>query len=66
MIVLKEDKAVSPIIATVLLVAITVVLISTAYSLISSYIPKASAPTPTALLEVSNSTSISGTNGSIV
>ena len=61
--VFRQDKAVSPIIATILLIAITVTLVSTAYTLISGYIPSPSAPTPTANLNIANLTS--GSAGSI-
>ena len=61
--VFKQDKAVSPIIATILLIAITVTLVSTAYTLISGYIPTPSAPTPTANLNIANLTY--GSPGSI-
>jgi flagellin-like protein len=66
--VFRQDRAVSPIIATILLVAITVTLVSTAYTLISGYIPNPSAPTPTANLNIANVTagsvgSINGTYG---
>ncbi len=61
--VFRQDKAVSPIIATILLVAITVTLVSTAYTLISGYIPSPSTPTPTANLNIANLTS--GSAGSI-
>ena len=66
--VFRQDKAVSPIIATILLVAITVTLVSTAYTLISGYIPSPSTPTPTANLNIANLTygsagSINGTYG---
>lgn len=64
--VFKQDKAVSPIIATILLIAITVTLVSTAYTLISGYIPSPSSPQPTANLNIANLTyrssgSINGT-----
>ncbi len=67
-IVFGKDRAVSPIIATILLVAITVTLVSTAYTLISGYIPTPSAPTPTANLSIVNLThdsagKINGTYG---
>ena len=61
--VFKQDKAVSPIIATILLIAITVTLVSAAYTLISGYIPTPSAPTPTANLNIANLTY--GSPGSI-
>ncbi len=51
-IVSREDKAVSPIIATVLLVAITVTMIATAYTLLENYIPNPVPNTPTAALKV--------------
>ncbi|MEM0157799.1 MAG: archaellin/type IV pilin N-terminal domain-containing protein [Thermoplasmataceae archaeon] len=60
--VFRKDRAVSPIIATILLVAITVTLVSTAYTLISGYIPSPSSPTPTANLYIENLTSGSAGN----
>ena len=48
----REDKAVSPIIATVLLVGITVTMIATAYTLLENYIPSPVANTPSAALKV--------------
>ncbi len=48
----SEDKAVSPIIATVLLVGITVTMIATAYTLLENYIPSPVANTPSAALKV--------------
>ena len=36
-VILKDDKAVSPIIATILLVAITVVLAATLYTILGGY-----------------------------
>ncbi len=76
MITNKEDKAVSPIIATILLIAITIVLAATLYSLLGGYVSLISAPTPTASLIVSNDSSptgdlsaysiyISGINGNV-
>lgn len=53
----REDKAVSPIIATVLLVGITVTMIATAYTLLENYIPSPAPGTPTAALKVVYNTS---------
>lgn len=57
-ILLKDDKAVSPIIATVLLVGITVTMIATAYSLLENYIPNPVPQSPTAALKIVNNTII--------
>ncbi len=76
MITKREDKAVSPIIATILLIAITIVLAATLYSLLGGYVSIISSPTPIASMTVSNSSSpagdlasysiyISGINGNI-
>lgn len=51
-IIAREDKAVSPIIATVLLVGITVTMVATAYSLMENYIPSPAPQTPTASVKV--------------
>lgn len=51
-VVSREDKAVSPIIATVLLVGITVTMVATAYTLLENYLPNPAAQTPTAALKV--------------
>lgn len=59
-IVNREDKAVSPIIATVLLVAITVTMIATAYTLLENYIPSPVPNTPSAALKVVYNTQPSG------
>lgn len=59
-IVYREDKAVSPIIATVLLVAITVTMIATAYTLLENYIPSPVPSTPSAALKVVYNTQPSG------
>lgn len=48
----REDKAVSPIIATVLLVGITVTMIATAYTLLQNYIPNPAPSTPSAAMKV--------------
>ncbi len=65
-VVLKEDSAVSPIIATVLLVAITVTLIASLYTILGGYFSGFPPPTPTASLRVVNLTSQNGqlVNGS--
>lgn len=51
-VVCREDKAVSPIIATVLLVGITVTMVATAYTLLENYLPNPTAQTPTAALKL--------------
>lgn len=51
-VLVKEDKAVSPIIATVLLVGITVTMVATAYTLLENYLPNPVAQTPSAALKV--------------
>jgi len=50
----EEDNAVSPIIATILLIAITVVLAATLYSVIGGYTSYLGTTTPTASLTVTN------------
>ena len=62
----REDKAVSPIIATVLLVGITVTMIATAYALLQNDIPNPVPSTPSAAIKVVYDTSLTGTlyNGS--
>lgn len=61
----RNDDAVSPIIATILLIAITVTLVSAAFTIISGYIPSPGTPTPTASFSVSNLTTMtsSGISG---
>lgn len=54
-VVLKKDKAVSPIIATILLIAITVVLAATLYTILGGYTTFLGASTPTASVQVQNS-----------
>ncbi|MEM0158870.1 MAG: archaellin/type IV pilin N-terminal domain-containing protein [Thermoplasmataceae archaeon] len=54
-IIIKKDKAVSPIIATILLVAITVVLAATLYTILGGYTTLLGASTPTASISVQNS-----------
>ena len=61
-ILLKDDKAVSPIIATVLLVGITVTMIATAYSLLENYIPNPVPQSPTAAIQIVNNTVINNGN----
>lgn len=56
----KNDKAVSPIIATVLLVGITVTMIATAYTLLENYIPNPVSQTPSAAIKVVYATQLSG------
>ncbi len=53
-VVLKDDKAVSPIIATILLVAITVVLAATLYTILGGYTTFLGASTPSASIEVTS------------
>lgn len=48
----KKDKAVSPIIATILLIAITVVLAATLYSVIQGYTSYLGSTTPTASVKL--------------
>ena len=50
-----KDKAVSPIIATILLVAITVILASTLYLALGGFFKTTTSTTPTAALSVSSS-----------
>ena len=50
----EKDKAVSPIIATILLVAITVVLAATLYTIVGGYTTLIGASTPTASIQVQN------------
>jgi flagellin-like protein len=50
----EKDKAVSPIIATILLVAITVVLAATLYTIVGGYTTLIGASTPTGSIEVQN------------
>ena len=50
----EEDNAVSPIIATILLIAITVVLAATLYSVIGGYTSYLGSTTPTASLAVTD------------
>ncbi len=56
----NNDSAVSPIIGTILLVAITVTLVSAAFTLISGYIPTPSVETPIGDLQIVNNTSVRG------
>ena len=53
----KDDKAVSPIIATILLVAITVVLAATLYTILGGYTTFLGASTPQAAITATNATS---------
>lgn len=61
-VILNQDKAVSPIIGTVLLVAITVTLAATLYTLLIPYFDNSTTPTPQATLIATNKTS-AGTSG---
>lgn len=56
-VIQKKDKAVSPIIATILLIAITVVLAATLYTILGGYTSFLGASTPTASVSVQNSSS---------
>lgn len=58
----REDKAVSPIIATVLLVGITVTMVATAYTLLENYLPNPVAQTPTAALKVVYDSNLTGSS----
>jgi len=58
--IMKEDDAVSPIIATILLIAITVTIIASAYSIFSGYVPTSSPSYSTVTIQYSNNTSVSG------
>ncbi len=51
--VIEKDEAVSPIIATILLVAITVILASTLYLALGGFFKSGTSATPTAALQVS-------------
>jgi flagellin-like protein len=64
-VVLKKDSAVSPIIGTILLVAITVTLVASLYTLLNGYVPTSSFSTPQASFEISNNT-LAGSNGAYV
>lgn len=64
-VVVKEDSAVSPIIGTILLVAITVTLVASLYTLLNGYVPTSSFSTPQASFEISNNT-VSGSHGTYV
>lgn len=55
----KEDKAVSPIIGTVLLVAITVTLVASLYTILGGYFQNGPVITPSASVKVLNSTTSS-------
>lgn len=65
-VVSRTDKAVSPIIGTVLLVAITVTLVASMYTILGGYFDGLPQPTPTASLKVVNGTATSNSlvNGS--
>ncbi|AKA48992.1 hypothetical protein IX51_07670 [uncultured archaeon] len=54
-VIQRQDKAVSPIIATILLIAITVVLAATLYTILGGYTTFLGASTPTASVQVTNS-----------
>lgn len=53
-VIQKNDKAVSPIIATILLIAITVVLAATLYTILGGYTTFLGASTPSASVQVKN------------
>ncbi|PYB68266.1 type IV pilin [Thermoplasma sp. Kam2015] len=59
----RQDKAVSPIIATILLIAITIVLAATLYSLLGGYVSLISAPTPQASMTITNQTQQNSNDG---
>lgn len=61
-IIAQDDKAVSPIIATVLLVGITVTMVATAYTLLENYIPNPASQTPSAALKVVYDSHITGSS----
>ncbi len=54
-VIQRDDKAVSPIIATILLIAITVVLAATLYTILGGYTTFLGASTPSASVQVKNS-----------
>lgn len=56
-VIVKDDKAVSPIIATILLVAITVVLAATLYTILGGYTTFLGSSTPQASITVKSVTS---------
>lgn len=56
-VIMKDDKAVSPIIATILLVAITVVLAATLYTILGGYTTFLGSSTPQASVTVKEVTS---------
>lgn len=62
----RGDNAVSPVIGTVLLIAITVTLVASVYTIVGSYFNGLPSPSPTVSLKVVNSTAESGSliNGS--
>lgn len=57
-----EDSAVSPIIATILLVGITVTMIATAYALLQNDIPNPVPQTPSAAIKVVYDAQLTGTS----
>lgn len=65
-VIRKSDSAVSPIIGTVLLIAITVTLAASLYTLLGGYFDGLPATSPTVSLKVVNDTTLSpgGVNGS--
>ncbi|MEM3676162.1 MAG: archaellin/type IV pilin N-terminal domain-containing protein [Thermoplasmataceae archaeon] len=54
----RMDKAVSPIIGTVLLVAITVSLVASAFTILHNYVPNPGPIPPSATVEIQNSTGV--------
>lgn len=52
----REDEAVSPIIATILLIAITVTIIASAYTIFSGYIPSSNPEGPSVNITYTNET----------
>jgi len=64
-VVLKRDDAVSPIIGTILLVAITVTLVASLYTLLNGYVPTSTSSTPQATFQISNDTLSAAPNGAV-
>ncbi len=60
-VIQKRDEAVSPIIATILLVAITVILASTLYLALGGFFSHTSTAAPTASISATNTTTSAGT-----
>ena len=60
-VIYEKDKGVSPIIATILLVAITVILASTLYLALGGFFSHTAAAAPTASISATNTTTAIGT-----